>query len=621
MFLENPGQESGRHGNRRRESKTPAKIPRRSSSIMTPMANVKYGRHSKKHGSRNRTNPTVIDLATRLLLRGEHKHAREILSAAVVKNPGSAGVQTRYGDALYQGGRFEEARDAYRRATEIDPGTFQAWWGCGMAEYSLEAYADAIKCLRRAAELVPRDPDVRCSLGRALFQMGEVDAAIDQLECATKSKDPEIRGPALRLIATIIPGSPSRGNADIRKWRERWASLAARKGRIRPASIAKAPKPSDKLRVGYVCSFFHHRNWMKPVWGVINHHNRSAFEIHLFADGGAPSAESGYAPHHEDSIQEITNLSNEDAADRIAAAGIDVLVDLNGYSAADRLGILIPKPAPVVVGWFNMYSTTGVPAFDYIVGDESVIPAEEERFYGERVLRVSGSYLAFEVRYPVPSVAPPPCLKSGWIRFGCFAPQYKITEEMIATWACILKSAPRAQLLLKSQCLADPGNRRAVHDRFLRHGITTDRVALELPAEHYEFLEAYGRVDIALDTFPYSGGTTTTEALWQGVPVLAVDGDRWASRTSKSILVAAGMDEWVQPAVDAYVRRAIGLANSAKTPARLAEMRGTMRERLLRSRACDASGLCRELEEHYRHAATISRDQDSSPGSRTRPNR
>jgi protein O-GlcNAc transferase len=581
------------------------------------MANTKYRRRApEKASAGHQTSRAVLDLATRLLLRGEHERAREILGAALAKNPESAGIQTRYGDALYQGGRFEEARDAYRRAIKTNSGEFQAWYGAGMAEYSLEAYARAIQCFRRAAELAPRDLDVRSFLGRALFEMGEVEAAVDEWLCAAKSKDPEIRCSVLRLMATIIPGSPLHDNADILKLRERWANLTAKRERIRPTSIAKAAEKRSKLRVGYLCSFFHHRNWMKPVWGVINNHNRSAFEIHLFADQGAPSPESGYAPHHEDSIHEITNLPNEDAAAQIAAAGIDVLVDLNGYSAADRLGILMRKPARVVVGWFNMYSTTGIGAFDYIVGDESVIPAQEERFYRERVLRVSGSYLAFGVRYPVPPVTPPPCLKSGRISFACFAPQYKITNEMIRVWARILKRAPSAQLLLKSRCLADPENRSAVHERFGRHGIAAHRVVLELPAEHFEFLEAYRRVDIALDTSPYSGGTTTTEALWQGVPVLAVDGDRWASRTSKSLLIAAGMGEWVQPTVEAYVRRASELANSNKTPERLAELRSQMRERLFLSRACDVSGLCRELEEHYRQAAKIRSEPASRPKSR-----
>ncbi|HKS82571.1 MAG TPA: tetratricopeptide repeat protein [Candidatus Acidoferrales bacterium] len=558
------------------------------------------------------TSRTAIERATRLLLRGEHERAREILGAAVERDPRNGALQARTGDALYQGERVAEAREAYRRAIALDEGEFQAWYGCGVAEYSLEAFAAASGCLQHAAELEPSDAEVRVWLGKAVFEMGEIEAAIRELQIAAKSRDRTTRGRALCLIAMMIPGSPRHGNAEVLRARKRWAEFAAKEERSGRPHARRIAKTRAKLRIGYVSSYFHHRNWMKPVWGVINSHDRDAFEIHLFANGGMPSAEGGYAGNSGDLVHEITGLSNHEAARKIAAAGIDVLVDLNGYSDPLRPRMFIRRPAPVVMGWFNMFATTGIREFDYIVGDASVIPPEEERFYRERVLRVSGSYLAFRVLYPVPPIAAPPCLETERITFGCFAPQYKITGEMIATWACILKRAPGARLLLKSQCLRDAGNREAVHARFARQGIAPERVALELPEEHYEFLRAYDRVDIALDSFPYNGGTTTMEALWQGVPVLAVDGDRWVSRTSKSLLLAAGMGDWVMPSIEGYVQRAIELANSKETAAMLKELRAGMREWLIVSKACDAEGLCRELEEHFRNTAEISGEQGRS---------
>jgi predicted O-linked N-acetylglucosamine transferase (SPINDLY family) len=178
---------------------------------------------------------------------------------------------------------------------------------------------------------------------------------------------------------------------------------------------------------------------------------------------------------------------------------------------------------------------------------------------------------------------------------------------MISTWSRILSGAPQSRLLLKSTCLEKAANREAVMERFARHGIGGERLILEGPEEHYKFLEAYARVDVALDTFPYNGGTTTTESLWQGVPVLAMDGDRWVSRTSKSLLRAAGMGDWVVRSKEEYVRRAVDLANSGATGEMLAKMRSEMREKLLGSRACDAAGLCGELEAHFKYAAEANR--------------
>jgi protein O-GlcNAc transferase len=228
-----------------------------------------------------------------------------------------------------------------------------------------------------------------------------------------------------------------------------------------------------------------------------------------------------------------------------------------------------------------------------------VIPAAEERFYTERVLRVSGSYLAFSVLYPVPPVEPPPCLRSGRITFGSLAPNYKLTDDVLSAWARILRAAPRSRLLLKNTCMDDPSNQAALLSRFARYGIPPERVGLEGSAEHYEFLKAYGRVDIALDTFPYNGGSTTAEALWQGVPVLAFHGDRWVSRMSCSTLLAAGLSEWAAASLEAYIERAIALANSTDTPAMLAALRSRLRDGLSASQACDTAALCRELEEHY----------------------
>jgi predicted O-linked N-acetylglucosamine transferase (SPINDLY family) len=358
---------------------------------------------------------------------------------------------------------------------------------------------------------------------------------------------------------------------------------------------------------------------MKPVWGTIKSHDRSAFEIHLFLDGENPSSASGYRRHPDDSIHLIGDLSNKAAAARIAAAGIDVLVDLNGYSAAERLGLFMRKPAPVVAAWFNMYATSGVRAFDYIIGDASVIPPEEEGLYTERVLRVSGSYLAFSVLYPAPPVEPPPCLRSGHLTFGCLAPHYKITDDVILAWAEILCAAPNARLLLKNTAMDDPSNQVALYRRFARCGVAQERVVVEGPTEHYEFLETYKWVDIALDTFPYNGGTTTAEALWQGVPVLAFHGDRWVGRISRSILLAAGFGDWVAASLEAYIQRAISLALSPDTPAMLAALRARMREHLLASPACDTTALCRELEGHYLSMARLGGAHARTRRARTPP--
>ncbi len=566
----------------------------------------------RKTRSRHRITPKssasklreILDRSTKLLVRGAHAKALKILSVAVLQHPDDAAIVTRHADALYLCGRFTEARDAYRRACALDEAEFQTWYGCGCAEFSCEAFASAIACFRRALALERQDLDVHHPLGKSLFYLGEVDPAIEHLLFVAARGDARLRRETLRGIAVWVPQSPSRGNAAILKARREWAALEERIERPRKYSSPRRHSRGEKLRIGYVSALFNARNYMKPVWETINNHDRSVFELHLYLDEALPSSENGYRRHEDDRIHLIGNLSNSSAAQRVTAAGIDVLVDLNGYSAPKRLGLFMRKPAPVIAAWFNMYATSGIRAFDYIIGDSAVIPPEEECFYTERVLRVSGSYLAFSMLYPVPPVEPPPCLRSAHFTFGCLAPNYKITDDVISAWAQILRAAPSARLLLKNTAMKDPSNQAALYRRFARFGVAQERVIVEGPAEHYEFLETYKRVDIALDTFPYNGGSTTAEALWQGVPVLTFDGDRWVSRLSRSTLLAAGLGDWVMASLETYIQRAITIALSPGTPVLLAALRARMREHLLASPACDTKTLCRELEGHYLAMAT-----------------
>src|SRR5262249_34510036 len=193
-----------------------------------------------------------------------------------------------------------------------------------------------------------------------------------------------------------------------------------------------------------------------------NRHDRDRFEIHLLSDGADPSAASGYVDQPEDRIWQIAGLSNAQVAQYVRDAGLDVLVDLNGYSRQARLPLFLYQPAPLQMAWFNMYATSGMACFDCLVGDAAVVTAAEASHYCERIVCVPGSYLAFEVRYPVPDVAPPPVLRNGWLTFGSFATAHKITDQVVAAWARILLGAPNARLRLRNLILHEPSNRLAL---------------------------------------------------------------------------------------------------------------------------------------------------------------
>lgn len=410
----------------------------------------------------------------------------------------------------------------------------------------------------------------------------------------------------LAAIALIIPGDPASGNQAILVARSRWAERALPPP---PPTPRHRPVTTDErlLRIGYVSSFFQDHNWMKPVWGLINHHDRRRFQVHLFSDGPASEIRHGYRAHPQDRFHQTATLTNQAFARRIEHEAIDILVDLNGYSTMQRLPLFALRPAPVIVGWFNMYATTGISSFDYLIGDDVVVPPEEEKFYTERIERLPGSYLTFEVTYPVPNVADPPYLTTGTITFGCLASAYKITNDVIEAWSRILRQVPQSSLLLRNAELGSPDARRFLHGLFERRDISSERVRLYGPSNHFKFLETYSAIDIALDTFPYNGGTTTAEAIWQGVPVVAFYGDRWASRTSASILRAARLGEFVGEGVENYISLATRLANS---PHGLLELRRNMRSRLRDSAVCQTHAFARNMEQLYTRMFAGSTDGD-----------
>jgi protein O-GlcNAc transferase len=510
----------------------------------------------------------------------------------------------RAADALHRGGDFDAAADAYRRLIAADPGDSAAWYGLGGVRLRARAYGEARDALLQALRLRPDELDAWGLLAEVLFKLGDVEPAIDAYR--RTAAEPSMRAVAEENLAIILPGSAAAGNADVLAARRAYGRrLAAGVGPVdRPAR----PPSGGKLRIGYVSAFFDSPNWMKPVYGVINRHDRDRFEVHLVSLGRDPSAAAGYRDHAHDVIWPAGSTDDETVARRLAAAGIDVLVDLNAYSAPKSLRLFLRRPAPVQFGWFNSFATSGLDCFDGIIGDDVVIPAAEEGFYTERVLRVRGSYLAFDVLYGVPDVAPPPCRGvGGLLTFGALASAYKLNDLTLGLWARILQAAPAARLLLRAPTFSDPSNRDHLRARFAKLGIASERIELEGGAPHIDFLRSYDRIDIALDTFPYNGGTTTTEALWQGVPVLTYAGDRWVARTSASLLCAAGLDAWVARDQDDLLAKASALARDPATPDRLATLRAGMRARLAASAACDTAGLCRALEQIYRESSASRR--------------
>lgn len=331
---------------------------------------------------------------------------------------------------------------------------------------------------------------------------------------------------------------------------------------------------------------------MKPVWALLNHHNRDNFNIHLFADGPPDeiNTEGGYISHEQDKIYDVRKLNNRELAKLISDCQIDVLVDLNSYSTIRRLGLWASKPAPVSIGWFNLYATSGMPGIEWLIGDDIVIYPEEEKFYTEKIVRLRQSYLTFQVGYNTPDIEIPSDNK---FTFGCLGSGYKITPEVRDAWIKILRETNGTRLIVRNQVLGEEIHKKWFMDFFTKAGIESDRIILLGPAEHREFIQTYGKIDLALDTFPYNGGTTTMESLWQGVPVVCFKGDRWISRTSATLLHSADLNDFIGENEQEYVEIAKKWSNQKD---KLRKLRTEMRASLENSKVCDGHELARDFE-------------------------
>ena len=364
-------------------------------------------------------------------------------------------------------------------------------------------------------------------------------------------------------------------------------------------SAAVAHAPGRRLRVGYVSADFRQHSVSYFAGSLLAAHDRSAVEVICYANVQQPDETTRRLQALADGWRNIYGLADAAAADLVLADRIDILVDLAGHTAGNRLGIFARRPAPVQVSCIGYPNSTGLTRMDYRLVDEITDPpGDGDDLYTERLVRLPRCFLAYQPPADAPPVVARPSATTGPITFGSFNTLPKVNAGTVAAWAAILDRVPGSRILIKAPSLADAGTRAACEAIFARHGIATSRLEL-LGAlkERGDHLGLYNRIDIGLDCFPYNGTTTTCEALWMGVPVVTFRGDRHAGRVGASLLHAVGLDDLVAPSLDGFIDRACDVAGE---PKRLAALNRTLRARMQASPLCDSQELARAVEAAYR---------------------
>ncbi len=390
---------------------------------------------------------------------------------------------------------------------------------------------------------------------------------------------------------SIRPATPPR-------WRP---SIAPGPRHAEPLTAAAAPHCNDRtgdrpLRVGYVSPHFRHHAVSFFVEPVIAAHDRQRFEVFLYANTTRSDATTQRYGQMPLAWREIAALDDDAAAQTIRDDRIDILVDLSGHLANNRLPLFARKPAPVQVTYLGYQTTTGMSAMDYRLTDpHSDPPGLTDEDYTEKLVRLPGSFFCYQAPPGTPEANELPAAASGHVTFASLNHVNKFTPELFAAWGRILRTVPNARLMVLAYT---PGElehklRRIVAEQ----GADPAQVEVVNRRPGLAYFQFHASIDIALDTFPFNGHTTVCDALWMGVPSVMMEGDRYSSRFGGSGLVTLGLQEWIARDADEYVAIA---ANIAGDLPRLAELRRTLRERLAASPLCDAAGFARKLEAAYR---------------------
>jgi len=488
--------------------------------------------------------------------------AAEQFRRALAINPDCFQAHLNFAELLHKDGDSQAAIAHLHKTLALQPNYSEAWNNLAGLHKELGDWDEAVRCYRRALEL---QPDFAWAHSNLLLGMQYQDA-ITERELFEESR----RYQKAHAAAMIEPHDND-------------------------------PDPERRLRIGYVSPDFraHVVSWfLGPLFRA---HDKRTVELFGYADVIKPDGVTDRLRSCCDHWRASDTLSDEDLARRIRADRIDVLIELTGHTARNRLPMLALKPAPVQISWLGYPGTTGLDAIDYRLTDAVADPeGDADRWHSETLIRLPGGFHCFHPPPGLPDVAvgPLPAAATGQVTFGSFNNLNKVNETTIRLWAGVLRRVPDALLLIKARALADPSQRDRLLQRFQHDGVAAERLK---PMGHLpdlaQNLALYNAVDIALDTFPYCGTTTTCDALWMGVPLVTLSGHRHAARVGASLLTHVGLPELVAADAAEFADIAAALATDRD---RLAILRAGLRQRFQTSPLYDAKGFAAKIEQTYR---------------------
>jgi predicted O-linked N-acetylglucosamine transferase (SPINDLY family) len=514
---------------------------------------------------------------------------------ALALKPNDADALANRGNALTLLRRFEEALASLDKALALNPRLSTAWMGRGNVLVRLDRHAEALVAYQNALAAKPDNINAMVQLAQFHERHGQINEAIAWYDRALAIK-PDFADAISNRIFTLdlATGIDVEEQQAARKywWRHIGTKIAEKPRFCRDND----PDPDRRIVLGYVSADFRRHSAAAIFGPVLQHHDKTQFEIVCYSCSVAQDERTEEFRRIADRWVDAAQLSDQTLAERIAVDKIDILIDLSGHSAGNRLGTFARKPAPVQVTAWGHGTGTGLPTIDYLFCDPVTIPQSVRAFFAEKLYDLP---CIITTEPPPAGLRPvdPPVLANGHVTFGVFNRVAKISDPALAVWADILNRVPQARLLLKDGALDDESVRVGLSERFGAHGLAPDRVEFVGFTPREQHLAAFARVDIGLDPFPQNGGVSTWEALHMGVPVVAKLGQVPVSRLSGAIVCSLGLHEWVAESAEEYAAIAVG---RAAMPEQLRQLRHALPATIANSASGNGERYTRAVEEAYR---------------------
>ena len=535
-------------------------------------------------------------LATILQTQGQYEASLPALQQAIALEPQDAALYNNLGTALSALNRHPEAESWFKQAIAIAPDYGRALVNLGMALRFQGRLQESESCCRRALEVDACDASAHIQLGNALEDQGllsEAQACYYRADMAHEPRRAVAHSNVLYLMNHDVLVEPKHLFAEHVAFGEKFET-PLRTGWHGHCNVKDAGR---KLKIGFVSGDFHHHalnEFLEPAFKALA--DRPSLTLCAYSNGTRDDEVTrrmrGYFAHWS----AVANLTDEDLATQIRADAIDILIDLSGHTAKNRLLTFARKPAPIQMSWLGYLGTTGLTGMDYYLCDEYWIPPGELDWQFTEKLAYLPNTVVFQPDPLAPPVNALPALCNGYVTFGSFNRVTKINDSVIALWSMVMQQVPTSKLILAG---IEVGNQQAIADTFAEHSIEATRLKFFPRLATAEYLALHQQVDFCLDTFPHGGGATTAHAAWMGVPTLCLAGETPASRFSASMMHQVGLDGFIAGSIDEFVDRGVTWAGQIDE---LARLRPLMRQQFAESPLGEPTKLAENVDAALREA-------------------